>query len=230
MLLKGVHTGEDARLAVEHGAAAVIVSNHGGRQLDGVAATLDVLPEVVEAVAGRCEVLIDGGIRRGTDVAIALGLGARAVLAGRAPLWGLAVGGEAGALRVLELLRDELELALTLLGCASPQEVGADHVSACRVRLGRVLAVDVVAVARESRCPVPGPAIVLVLGAGAADQGVVAALAEDVVVAAAPGERDVVAAAALDRRRSRRCRRGSWPRRSQSDRRWPARRWRPRCR
>ena len=121
VLLKGVQTGEDARLAVEHGAAGVIVSNHGGRQLDGVAATLDMLPEVVEAVAGRCEVLIDGGIRRGTDVLTALALGARAVLAGRAPLWGLAVGGEAGALRVLEILRDEVELALTLLGCSSPR-------------------------------------------------------------------------------------------------------------
>jgi isopentenyl diphosphate isomerase/L-lactate dehydrogenase-like FMN-dependent dehydrogenase len=129
VLLKGVHTAEDARLAVEHGAAGVIVSNHGGRQLDGVAATLDVLPEVVDAVGDRCEVLMDGGVRRGTDVVTALALGARAVLAGRAPLWGLAVGGEAGALRVLELLRAETELALTLLGCASPDEVGPAHVA-----------------------------------------------------------------------------------------------------
>ena len=129
VLLKGVHTGEDARLAVEHGAAGVIVSNHGGRQLDGVAATLDVLSEVVEAVDGGCEVLLDGGVRRGSDVAVALALGARAVLAGRAPLWGLAVGGEAGARRVLELLREELELTLTLLGCASPDEVGPAHVA-----------------------------------------------------------------------------------------------------
>ena len=128
VLLKGVHTGEDARLAVEHGAAGIVVSNHGGRQLDGVEAALEMLPEVVAAVEGRCEVLMDGGIRRGTDVVTALALGARAVLAGRGPLWGLAVGGEAGALRVLEILRSEVELALTLLGCPSPSAVRAEHV------------------------------------------------------------------------------------------------------
>jgi isopentenyl diphosphate isomerase/L-lactate dehydrogenase-like FMN-dependent dehydrogenase len=93
-----------------------------------VAATLDLLPEVVEAVDGRCEVLMDGGIRRGTDVVTALGLGARAVLAGRAPLWGLAVGGEGGAGQVLSILREEVELALTLLGCPSPADVRAEHV------------------------------------------------------------------------------------------------------
>jgi isopentenyl diphosphate isomerase/L-lactate dehydrogenase-like FMN-dependent dehydrogenase len=130
ILLKGIQTGDDARLAVEHGAAGVIVSNHGGRQLDGVPATLDILPEVVEAVGGRCEVLVDGGIRRGTDVVTALALGARAVLAGRAPLWGLAVGGEQGARDVLEILRAEIELALTLLGCPSPADVRAEHVRA----------------------------------------------------------------------------------------------------
>jgi isopentenyl diphosphate isomerase/L-lactate dehydrogenase-like FMN-dependent dehydrogenase len=106
----------------------VIVSNHGGRQLDGVPATLDLLPEVVDAVAGRCEVLVDGGIRRGTDVVTALALGARAVLAGRAPLWGLAVGGERGAREVLEILRSEIELALVLLGCAGPGDVRPEHV------------------------------------------------------------------------------------------------------
>ena len=121
MVLKGIQTGEDAALAVEHGAAAVIVSNHGGRQLDGVPATLDMLPEVVDAVAGRCEVLMDGGIRRGTDALTALALGARAVLAGRAPLWGLAVGGERGARDVLELLRAEIELGMVLLGCSKPR-------------------------------------------------------------------------------------------------------------
>jgi isopentenyl diphosphate isomerase/L-lactate dehydrogenase-like FMN-dependent dehydrogenase len=130
VLLKGIQTAEDAALAVEHGAAGVIVSNHGGRQLDNVAPSLEVLPEVVEAVGGRCEVLMDGGVRRGTDVVIALALGARAVLAGRAPLWGLAVGGEAGARRVLELLRAEVELALTLLGCPTPHAVTREHVSA----------------------------------------------------------------------------------------------------
>jgi isopentenyl diphosphate isomerase/L-lactate dehydrogenase-like FMN-dependent dehydrogenase len=128
ILLKGVQTGADAALAIEHGAAGVVVSNHGGRQLDGVPATLDILPEVVEAVAGRREVLIDGGIRRGTDVVTALALGARAVLAGRAPLWGLAIGGEAGAREVLEILRSEIELALVLLGCPTPADVGPQHV------------------------------------------------------------------------------------------------------
>jgi isopentenyl diphosphate isomerase/L-lactate dehydrogenase-like FMN-dependent dehydrogenase len=93
-----------------------------------VPATLDILPEVVDAVAGRCEVLMDGGIRRGTDAVTALALGARAVLAGRAPLWGLAVGGEEGARDVLEILRAEIELALVLLGCPTPAEVGPEHV------------------------------------------------------------------------------------------------------
>ena len=128
VVLKGVQTGEDARLAVEHGAAGIVVSNHGGRQLDGVPAALELLPEVVEAVDGRCEVLMDGGIRRGTDVVAALAGGARAVLAGRAPLWGLAVGGERGAARVLEILRSEITLALTLLGCPSPADVTPEHV------------------------------------------------------------------------------------------------------
>jgi isopentenyl diphosphate isomerase/L-lactate dehydrogenase-like FMN-dependent dehydrogenase len=128
VLVKGVITEEDARLACEHGAAGIVVSNHGGRQLDGVSATIDALPEVVEAVDGRVEVLIDGGIRRGADVVKALALGATAALAGRAPLWGLAVGGEAGARHVLELLRDEILLALKLVGCVSPADVGRDRV------------------------------------------------------------------------------------------------------
>jgi isopentenyl diphosphate isomerase/L-lactate dehydrogenase-like FMN-dependent dehydrogenase len=128
VLVKGIETAEDARLACEHGAAGVIVSNHGGRQLDGVPATIDALPEVVEAVAGRVEVLVDGGVRRGTDVVRALALGARAVLAGRAPLWGLAARGEQGAREVLELLREEIELALVLIGCPSPAEVTRSHV------------------------------------------------------------------------------------------------------
>ena len=129
VVVKGVLTAEDARLACEHGAAAVGVSNHGGRQLDGVPGTLDALPEVVEAVDGRVEVYLDGGIRRGTDVAKALALGARATLAGRAVLWGLAVGGEEGARHVLDLLRDEIRLALSLLGCTSPEEVRREHVA-----------------------------------------------------------------------------------------------------
>jgi isopentenyl diphosphate isomerase/L-lactate dehydrogenase-like FMN-dependent dehydrogenase len=130
VLLKGVLTAEDAALALEHGAAGVVVSNHGGRQLDCAMATADALPEVVEAVAGRAPVLVDGGIRRGSDAAVGLALGADAVLVGRPALWGLAAAGVAGATRVLELLRDELELALALCGCASPSELGAGHVRA----------------------------------------------------------------------------------------------------
>ncbi len=129
VILKGVQTAEDAVLACENGAAAVVVSNHGGRQLDSVAATIDILPEVVEAVEGRVEVYMDGGVRRGTDVLVALALGARAVLIGRPMLWGLACGGEAGARRVLELLRDEVALGLTLLGAPTPGHVQRSHVS-----------------------------------------------------------------------------------------------------
>jgi isopentenyl diphosphate isomerase/L-lactate dehydrogenase-like FMN-dependent dehydrogenase len=129
VVLKGVLTAEDARLAVEHGAAAVVVSNHGGRQLDGVSAAIDALPEVVEAVDGRCEVLLDSGVRRGVDVLRALALGARAVLIGRAAIWGLAVAGEEGVADVLRLLRDEVALGLALLGCRTPAEVTRAHVA-----------------------------------------------------------------------------------------------------
>jgi len=132
VVVKGIQTAEDANLACEYGAAAVVVSNHGGRQLDDVAATIELLPEVVEAVAGRIEVLVDGGIRRGSDVVKALALGARATLAGRAVLWGLASAGEQGAQRVLELLHDEIELALALCGCAAPDAVTRAHVARAR--------------------------------------------------------------------------------------------------
>jgi 4-hydroxymandelate oxidase len=128
LVVKGVLTPEDALLAAEHGAAAVIISNHGGRQLDGVPATLDVLPEVVDAVGQRVEVLLDGGIRRGTDVLKALALGARATLAGRAVVWGLAADGEEGVAHVLALLRKEIEVGLKLLGCRSPVGVTQAHV------------------------------------------------------------------------------------------------------
>ena len=128
ILVKGLITGDDAALAVEHGAAGVVVSNHGGRQLDNAPATIDALPEVVEAVAGRIPVLVDGGIRRGTDVAVALAIGAEAVLVGRPALWGLAVDGEAGARRAIEMLADELRLALALLGAPSPAALTADQV------------------------------------------------------------------------------------------------------
>ena len=130
VVLKGLLTREDALLAVEHGAAGVIVSNHGGRQLDGVAATLDALPEVVEAVAGRCEVYVDGGIRRGTDVLKALALGARAAFVARPVAAGLALGGEAGVARVLEIFRSELEVGLALLGCTDPEQVSRSHIEA----------------------------------------------------------------------------------------------------
>jgi isopentenyl diphosphate isomerase/L-lactate dehydrogenase-like FMN-dependent dehydrogenase len=129
VVVKGVHTAEDARLAVAHGAAGVIVSNHGGRQLDGVPAGIDMLEAVVQEVAGETEVLVDGGVRRGTDVLIALALGARAVLVGRPTLWGLAWDGSAGARWVLEALRDEVALGLTLLGATSPTAVSRAHVS-----------------------------------------------------------------------------------------------------
>jgi 4-hydroxymandelate oxidase len=129
VVVKGILTAEDARLACEHGAAAVVVSNHGGRQLDGVSSSLDALEEVVEAVDGRAEVLLDGGVRRGTDALKALALGARGVLIGRAMLWGLAARGEEGVAHVLQLLREEVELGLALLGCASPADVTRAHVT-----------------------------------------------------------------------------------------------------
>jgi 4-hydroxymandelate oxidase len=128
VVLKGILTREDALLAVEHGAAGVIVSNHGGRQLDGLPASLDALEEVVEAAAGRIEVLFDGGIRRGTDAVKALALGAQAVLVGRPAIWGLAADGEAGVRHVLSLLRDEIALTLGLLGCTRPDAVRRTHV------------------------------------------------------------------------------------------------------
>ncbi len=123
IVVKGLLTAEDARLALEHGAAGIVVSNHGGRQLDTVQASIDALPEIVEAVAGRCEVYLDGGIRRGTDVLKALALGARAVLVGRPILWGLAVNGAEGVRHVLELLRAELELAMLLAGRPTIQSI-----------------------------------------------------------------------------------------------------------
>ena len=107
----------------------MIVSNHGGRQLDSVAATAEMLPEIVDAVDGRLEVLVDGGIRRGTDVLVALALGARAVLVGRPALWGLAAGGEQGARDVLGMLTDEVLRGLALLGCASPASVTRAHIT-----------------------------------------------------------------------------------------------------
>jgi isopentenyl diphosphate isomerase/L-lactate dehydrogenase-like FMN-dependent dehydrogenase len=128
VVLKGVLTPEDGRIAIDHGAAAVVVSNHGGRQLDGVPASIDALPHVADAVSGRAEVLLDSGVRRGVDVLRALALGARAVLVGRPVVYALAADGEDGVLHVLELLREEVELGLRLLGCTSPAEVAREHV------------------------------------------------------------------------------------------------------
>jgi 4-hydroxymandelate oxidase len=116
LVIKGILTGEDAQRAVNHGAAAIVVSNHGGRQLDGTLPTSEALPEIVDAVAGRAEILVDGGIRRGSDVLKALALGARAVLVGRPYLWALAVAGEEGVTHLLSLLRDELDLDMALSG------------------------------------------------------------------------------------------------------------------
>jgi isopentenyl diphosphate isomerase/L-lactate dehydrogenase-like FMN-dependent dehydrogenase len=125
LVLKGIVSPEDARLAVEHGVAAICVSNHGARQLDRTLSTADALPGVIEAVAGRAEVWVDGGIRRGLDIAIALALGASGVLVGRPLYWALAAGGQAGVERALAILREELEIALPLLGVASIAGLGA---------------------------------------------------------------------------------------------------------
>lgn len=128
IIVKGVHTGEDARRAADMGAHAVVVSNHGGRQLDGVAATLRVLPEVLAAVGDRVEVLLDGGIRRGSDVAKALCVGARAVLVGRAYAYGLGAAGGAGVARAIEILRTDLVRTMKLLGCASVANLDRSYV------------------------------------------------------------------------------------------------------
>jgi 4-hydroxymandelate oxidase len=128
LVLKGILHPEDAVLAVEHGVAGIVVSNHGGRQLDGTLASVEALPAVVEAVGGRAEVYLDGGIRRGTDVLKALALGARAVFVGRPVLWGLAVNGETGARHVLEMLRDELEGAMVLAGQPGVERLDPDLV------------------------------------------------------------------------------------------------------
>ena len=123
ILVKGIVRGDDATLALDAGASGVIVSNHGGRQLDTAIPTARALPEVADAMAGRGTLLVDGGIRRGTDVLKALAMGADGVLLGRPVLWGLAVDGETGARRVLELLKDECQLALGLAGCRTPREL-----------------------------------------------------------------------------------------------------------
>jgi 4-hydroxymandelate oxidase len=127
--IKGIVHPEDARLAAEHGAAGVVVSNHGGRQLDTSPATIDVLATIVDAVGDGLEIIVDGGVRRGTDVVKALALGARAVAVGRPALWGLAVDGQAGVEHALGLLRNEFDTALGLCGCRAISELGRDLIS-----------------------------------------------------------------------------------------------------
>jgi isopentenyl diphosphate isomerase/L-lactate dehydrogenase-like FMN-dependent dehydrogenase len=128
IVIKGILSGDDGRRAVDYGAAAIVVSNHGGRQLDCVYPTIRALPEVVAAVNGRAEVLLDGGIRRGTDAVKALCMGARAVLCGRAYAYGLAAAGEDGVTRALEILREDIERTLRLLGCRTVAELKASYV------------------------------------------------------------------------------------------------------
>jgi L-lactate dehydrogenase (cytochrome) len=140
VIAKGVHTADDARQAIDQGSAAVVVSNHGARQLDGVAATIRVLPEIVAAVGGQAEVLLDGGIRRGSDVVKALCLGARAVLIGRAYAYGLGAAGEAGVARAIEILRTDVVRTLKLLGCASTNDLDGTLVDVPSEWLTRVAA------------------------------------------------------------------------------------------
>jgi 4-hydroxymandelate oxidase len=126
VIVKGICRADDALQAVRHGARGVIVSNHGGRQLDGAPATIEALPAVVQALGERVPVLVDGGIRRGTDVLKAIALGATAVLVGRPILWGLATGGEGGVTEALEMLRKEFDLAMALSGCTKLDEISGD--------------------------------------------------------------------------------------------------------
>ena len=132
IVVKGVLTADDARRSVDEGAAAISVSNHGGRQLDCVPASLRALPEVVKAVGDQAEVLMDGGVRRGTDIVKALCMGARAVICGRAYAYGLAAAGEAGVNRAIEILRVDLDRTLRLLGCASVADLDSSYVNVPR--------------------------------------------------------------------------------------------------
>ena len=129
LVIKGILRADDAVRAVEYGAQAIVVSNHGGRQLDGAIASLDALPDIIAAVDGKAEVLLDGGIRRGTDILKALAYGAKAVLIGRPVLWGLAVAGKIGVSHIISLLQDELNLAMALSGCASLGDIDSSLVS-----------------------------------------------------------------------------------------------------
>jgi L-lactate dehydrogenase (cytochrome) len=128
IIVKGLMIGDDARRAIDEGAAGVVVSNHGGRQLDSVYPTLRALPEVVAAANGQCEVYLDGGVRRGSDIVKAICLGARAVLVGRAYAYGLAAGGGAGVTRAIQILRNDVIRTLKLLGCESIKELDESYV------------------------------------------------------------------------------------------------------
>lgn len=130
LILKGIQTGEDAAIACDHGVDGIYITNHGGRQLDHVRGTLDILPEVVETVRGRAQIIIDGGFYRGTDVVKAIALGAHTVAIGRLYLYGLAAAGDAGVARVLEILEHEIRICLSLIGCAGFREVTKSHVAA----------------------------------------------------------------------------------------------------
>jgi (S)-mandelate dehydrogenase len=125
--VKGVLTVEDAQLALEHGADGIFVSNHGGRQLDGVPSAMEMLPHIVSAVGERLAIVMDGGIRRGSDIVKALALGADMAFIGRAAIYGLAAGGEAGVRRALQLLRSEIDRVLALLGCPSTEDLGPQY-------------------------------------------------------------------------------------------------------
>ena len=129
LVIKGIRTAEDARMCVEHGVDGILVSNHGGRQVDGTLSSIETLPEIVEAAGGRAEIYLDGGIRRGADVLRALALGARAVLIGRPLFWGLAVGGESGVGKVLELLQQEFDRAMAYCGVTAVDGINRGHVS-----------------------------------------------------------------------------------------------------
>ena len=129
LVLKGILTVEDARLAVDHGADAIVVSNHGARQLDRTVTPIDALGEIATAVDGRTELWVDGGVRRGLDIAVALALGARGVLLGRPILWALAAAGQAGVERALAVLGEEFQIAMTLLGAARPDAITRDHLA-----------------------------------------------------------------------------------------------------
>ncbi len=148
VVVKGILRADDARRAVDGGASAVVVSNHGGNALDGTPPTLRVLPEIVAEVGDEVEVLVDGGIRRGGDVVKALAMGARAVLVGRAYVWGLAAGGEDGVAQVLQVLRDGIDRTLALLGCPSVAALDASYLDvppawvAARTALDRVRTTD----------------------------------------------------------------------------------------